>query len=200
MASRRPDNQMQQSATPNSRVLRFVDSDNYGVVYGVFLYDAAVAVRAKTIVALAASVRTWGDLRNLKDTQPSELIDPILKHVWWSIWLQSNDSERSKHLGANPYDSEAPKADHIEALLAIHPDEQELSIQTDFVPDDSWHNLMDPWSPSDMGVPEELHEFYVEYLPGSEDLPEIVRKAEGLGWHVEKGDPAELPHCYEIGF
>lgn len=61
--------------------------------------------------------------------------------------------------------------------------------------------LVAAFDPAQLGVPRELHHFYVIQFgnmtrwraPMSSDLPEIRREAEGIGWRLEEGSMDDLP-------
>ena len=93
-----------------------------------------------------------------------------------------------------------PTPKDMTAFLGTFPDDQPLSVRT--ANDDGEPILMDPFDPLAMGVPEALHRYYVEhstmasswFAPTSEDLNEIRRVAQDLGWKVEQGDWNEVPY------
>jgi hypothetical protein len=173
-----------------THVLRYIDwADN------LILYDPRVAARAKEILNLVQSVSTWGDLRRLQATSP-ELVDQIIAR----LWDQWDSGDGAWEFGCDLDDPDVPTAKDMDAFLAAFPDEQPLTVE--IVNGDGEPILMDPFDPVAMGVPEALHRYYVEhstmvsswFAPTIEDLDEIRRVAEDLGWTVGEGDLSEVPH------
>jgi hypothetical protein len=173
-----------------SHVIRFIDRRD-----DLILYDPKVAARARKIVNLAESVATWGDLRRLQATTSSELVDPILARVW----DQWDGGEGAWEFGFDEDDPDVPAFHDVSALIAGFQEEQPITVKTE---NEDGPILMNPFDPVAMGVPEQLHRFYVEhstmvsawFAPTSEDLNEIRRVAEDIGWKVEEGDSIEVPY------
>jgi hypothetical protein len=176
---------------PVAKVLKFVDRES-----DLILYEPEAAARALSTLFLADSVSTWGDLRRLRSSEPADLVDPILDHLW-EEWA---DGAGASTFGLDEDDPDLREPKSFEDLSGIFPDDQELSIR---VAEENGDPLfMDPFDPDCMGVPKELRRYYVDqstmmstwFAPESADLPEIRRVAEGLGWRVEEGSLEDLPH------
>ena len=175
---------------PVARVLKYADRES-----DLILYEPGAAGQAVLALGLAGSVSTWGDLRRLQASEPPELVDPILDHVW-EKW---DDGAGASRFGLDEDDPDLPAPKSFEDLSRIFPDEQELTISGA----DGFEPLfMDPFDADCMGVPKELQRFYVDQstmastwsAANSDDIPEIRRAAESLGWRLEEGSLEDLPH------
>lgn len=187
----------QQDATSEERVLRFVDRDGDDLI----LYEPSAAAEAKTILALAESISTWGDLRRVREGHPSELVDPIVQYLW-EKWQDKDERDWVFKLGEEAVAEEladAPRVENLEQFLTAFPDDRALSVPVD---GDDGPVFMNPFDSTLMGVPPELDQYYIEqstmvsmwWSPPSEDLPSIRHDAEELGWRVEEGSYDDLPH------
>jgi hypothetical protein len=181
-----------QGSTHPERVLRFIDRDGEDLI----LYEPSAAARAKTILALAESISTWGDLRRVRESRPSELVDPIVQYLW-EQWKDPDQREWVFEVDEN--DVNPPDPQNVEQLLVAFPDDKPLSVPVD---GEDGPTFMDPFDSALMGVPSALDKYYIEqstmvsmwHSPPSEDLPSIRHDAEGLGWRVEEGSYNDLPH------
>lgn len=176
---------------PVARVLKFVDRGG-----DVILYEPGAALQAQLILGLAGSVSTWGDLRRLPANNPPDLVDPIRDYLE-DEWAFGAGASK---FGIDEENEDLSEPRSLDEVSTTFPDDRELSIP---VTEDGGDKLfMDPFDPACMGVPKELHRYYVDqstmsstwFAPRSEDLPEIRRVAEGLGWRVEEGSLEDLPH------
>lgn len=181
----------QDPAAPVARVLKFADRES-----DVILYEPGAATRARRILGLARSVSTWGDLRRLRSSEPADLVDPIRDYLE-EEWAFGAGASK---FGIDEENEDLSEPRSLDEFSTTFPDDRELSIP---VTEDGGDKLfMDPFDPWCMGVPKELHRYYVDqstmsstwFAPRSEDLPEIRRVAEGLGWRVEEGSFEDLPH------
>ena len=69
----------------SQQVLKYIDRDAYDLI----LYEPSAATRAKKVVALADSISTWGELKRMRQTMSSEVIEPIIDHLW-TTWDGGN--------------------------------------------------------------------------------------------------------------
>lgn len=172
-------------------VLKFVDRGS-----DLILYEPEAATRACQILGLARSVSTWGDLRQLSTSEPKELVEPILEHVW-DVW---DGGDGASSLGVGDDESDPPGVASVDELLRVFPDERALQIPGLDVNDEPM--FMDPFDPECVGVPKELRHFYVDqstmsstwWAPSSDDLPKIRAAAELIGWRLEEGTEDDLPY------
>ena len=182
----------------DERVLRYVDRDGDDLI----LYEPSAAAQAKTILALAESISNWGDLRQVRETHLSELVDPIVQYLW-EKWQNKDERDWVFKLDDEAVAEEladTPRVQNWEQFLTAFPDDRALSVPT--VNEDGEPIFMDPFDSTVMGVPPELYEYYVEqstmvsmwWSAQSEDLPSIRHDAEELGWRVEEGRYDDFPH------
>jgi hypothetical protein len=187
---------------PTTRpVLRYVDRGADDLV----LYEAGVAARAKSVIELAESVSSWGDLRRLL-AEDSEGVNMILDHLWlqWDggdgAAMFGFEIENDEDEDENALTDVVPVFESRAAFVEYFPDDEPLEVPIDN--DDGEPVFLDAFDPGAMGVPPELLPYYVEhvgaidywYLPEPSSLPEIRRTLEELGWDLEPGSMDELPH------
>jgi hypothetical protein len=85
-------------------------------------------------------------------------IEPILQFLWES-WDEGEGAWRS---GFDEGAHDLPEFSSRDEFLSYFPDERQLDIESY----GEELRFMDPFDPDTMGVPEELHHFYVEQEPG----------------------------------